>query len=181
MKSSSTTSNPGTTRSAVRSSRRSPPRHRPALAREDEDALGRHRAAHGIAGRPLSGSCARRSSCRRGRTRSTSQSRPQYSTISTRASIAFPPAPPGSTIVGAERHRHRPRRDRLLRGPVERYPGAAQRDAPSVDPLGVEVEDVAVAHEARDLEVGRPRVKLLGAADLLRLALVQHDDPVGED
>ena len=42
-----------------------------------------------------------------------------------------------------------------------------------------ERQHVAIAHEARDVQVARPRVHRLRRRDLLHHALLHHDDPVG--
>ena len=157
-------------RSSRRSARRSSSRD---LARED---AGRARGAtaqhdeHLSAGDHLPGAARVDTSCRRGRTRSTEQSRPQYSTISTRASIAFPPAPPGSTSSGRSATVTGPGAIACCAVPSERDPGAAAaRHALSVDPLGVQVEDVAVAHEVARLRDWPGARRALRGADLLRL------------
>ena len=68
----------------------------------------------------------------------------------------------------------------LLRHALERDIRPGQRDAVAGRAHEIELEHIAITHEARDMEIRRLRVDLGRRPDLLHDAVLHHDDAVGQ-
>ncbi len=113
---------------------------------------------------------------------SSSESRPQYSTLldpaGERVDTAWPLA--DLDLLGPDRHHRARAMERLLAHAGKRDVRACDLDPVPVLALDVELEHVAIAHEARDVQIGGLGIDLRRGADLLHQAVLHHHDPIGQ-
>src|SRR6185295_11507840 len=83
-------------------------------------------------------------------------------------------------VVRADRDRGAAGLERLLAHAGQCDVGTGQRDAVPLLAHDVQLEHVAIAHEARNVKVRRLLVNFLRCGDLLHDAVLHHDDAVGQ-
>src|SRR5262249_45925027 len=83
-------------------------------------------------------------------------------------------------LLGPDGHARTRTAERLFPHTGERDVRAGESDAIPLFALHVEIEHVAITHEARDVQVRRLPVDLRRYGNLLDGAVLQHDDAIGE-